>query len=134
MASSLSSKKRTKTSQQVNSQVEFVRSFFGRNVGLKKSFRICLTFTRCLHTAATQNFVLLEILCQITAAWFFVITRLLKAQLPYLIENFTSNQSSMICNCWIYWNFKVKKKWTNSGRLDMADGSWAFVSVFHMKI
>ena len=32
--------KRTKTSK-----VEFVCSFFGRNVGLKKSFRICLTFT-----------------------------------------------------------------------------------------
>ena len=28
-----------------SSKVEFVRSFFGRNVGLKKSFRICLTFT-----------------------------------------------------------------------------------------
>ena len=27
-----------------SSEVEFVRSFFGRNVGLKKSFRICLTF------------------------------------------------------------------------------------------
>ena len=28
-----------------SSKVEFVCSFFGRNVGLKKSFRICLTFT-----------------------------------------------------------------------------------------
>ena len=27
------------------SKVEFVRSFLGRNVGLKKSFRLCLTFT-----------------------------------------------------------------------------------------
>ena len=27
-----------------SSKVEFVRSFFGRNVGLKQSFRICLTF------------------------------------------------------------------------------------------
>ena len=26
------------------SKVEIVRSFFGRNVGLKKSFQICLTF------------------------------------------------------------------------------------------
>ena len=26
------------------SKFEFVRSFFGRNVGLKKSFRLCLTF------------------------------------------------------------------------------------------
>ena len=34
-------KKRTKTS----SKVEFVRSLFGRNVGLKKSFQICLTFS-----------------------------------------------------------------------------------------
>ena len=30
-----------------SSKDEFVRSFFGRNVGLKKSFRICLTFN-CL--------------------------------------------------------------------------------------
>ena len=28
-----------------SSKVEFVRSFFGRNVGLKKSFRICMTFS-----------------------------------------------------------------------------------------
>ena len=27
-----------------NSKVEFIRSFFGRNVGLEKSFRLCLTF------------------------------------------------------------------------------------------
>ena len=51
---------------------------------------------------ATQIFVILKILRQITAARFFVITRLFKAQLPYLIKNFTSNQSSMICNYWIY--------------------------------
>ena len=38
--SSLSSKNWTKAS----SKVEFVRLFFGRNVGLKKSFWICLTF------------------------------------------------------------------------------------------
>ena len=29
-----------------SSKVEFVRSFFGRNVVLKKSFRLCLTFIR----------------------------------------------------------------------------------------
>ena len=28
-----------------SSKIEFVPSFFGRNVGLKKSFRLCLTFT-----------------------------------------------------------------------------------------
>ena len=28
-----------------SSKVEFVRSFFGGNVGLKKSFRLCLTFS-----------------------------------------------------------------------------------------
>ena len=28
-----------------SSKVEFVRSFFERNVGLKKSFQICLTFS-----------------------------------------------------------------------------------------
>ena len=33
-----------------SSKVEFVRSFFGRNVGLKKSFRLCLNFNRMLHT------------------------------------------------------------------------------------
>ena len=28
-----------------SSKVEFVRSFFGRNIDLKKSFRLCLTFS-----------------------------------------------------------------------------------------
>ena len=32
-----------------SSKVEFVRSFFGRNVGLKKSFRICLTFKKVYY-------------------------------------------------------------------------------------
>ena len=31
--------------QSTSSKIEFVRSFFGRNVGLKKSFRIRLTFS-----------------------------------------------------------------------------------------
>ena len=39
LVSSLSSKKRTKTNRQV------VCSFFRRNVGLKKPFQICLTFS-----------------------------------------------------------------------------------------
>ena len=30
--------------ESTSSKVEFVRSFFGRNVGLNKSFLICLTF------------------------------------------------------------------------------------------
>ena len=33
---------KTKKNKSTSSKVEFVRSFFGRNVGLKKSFRICL--------------------------------------------------------------------------------------------
>ena len=31
-----------------SSKVEFVRSFFGKNVDLKKSFRLCLTFIRVI--------------------------------------------------------------------------------------
>ena len=33
-----------------SSKVEFICSFFGRNIGLKKSFRLCLTFTYLKHT------------------------------------------------------------------------------------
>ena len=36
---------KTNENKSTSSKVEFVRSFFRRNVGLKKSFRICLTFT-----------------------------------------------------------------------------------------
>ena len=36
---------KTNENKSTSSKVEFVRSFFGRNVGLKKSFRICLTFS-----------------------------------------------------------------------------------------
>ena len=35
---------KTNRNKSTRTKVEFVRSFFGRNVGLKKSFRICLTF------------------------------------------------------------------------------------------
>ena len=35
---------KTNENKSTSSKVEFVSSFFGRNVGLKKSFRICLTF------------------------------------------------------------------------------------------
>ena len=35
---------KTNENKSTSSKVEFVGSFFGRNVGLKKSFRICLTF------------------------------------------------------------------------------------------
>ena len=37
---------KTNKNKSTSSKVEFVPSFFGRNVGLKKSFRICLTFSR----------------------------------------------------------------------------------------
>ena len=47
--------KRTKTGRQVHSKVEFVRLFFGRNVGLKKSFRICLTFN-CIVSRIEVSF------------------------------------------------------------------------------
>ena len=36
---------KTNENKSKSSKVEFVRSFFGRNIGLKKSFRICLTFS-----------------------------------------------------------------------------------------
>ena len=37
---------KTNENKSTSSKVEFVRSFFGRNVDLKKSFQICLTFSR----------------------------------------------------------------------------------------
>ena len=37
---------KTNENKQTSSKVEFVHSFFGRNVSLKKSFRICLTFSK----------------------------------------------------------------------------------------
>ena len=36
---------KTNENKSHSSKVEFVRSFFGGNVGLRKSFRLCLTFT-----------------------------------------------------------------------------------------
>ena len=36
---------KTNENKLTSSKVEFVRLFFGRNVSLKKSFRICLTFS-----------------------------------------------------------------------------------------
>ena len=36
---------KTNENKSTSSKVEFVRSFFGRNFGLKKSIRICLTFS-----------------------------------------------------------------------------------------
>ena len=45
LVSSLSTKKRTKTSQQILKTSIFVWGFFGRNICLKKSFQICLTFS-----------------------------------------------------------------------------------------
>ena len=38
------SSKQMNETKSTRSKVEFICSFFGRNVGLKKSFRICLTF------------------------------------------------------------------------------------------
>ena len=35
---------KTNENKSHSSKIEFVRSFFGRNDGLKKSFRVCLTF------------------------------------------------------------------------------------------
>ena len=46
LVSSLSTKKRTKTSQQILKTSIFVWGFFGRNICLKKSFQICLTFSK----------------------------------------------------------------------------------------
>ena len=36
--------RKTNRDKSTSSKVELVRSFFGRNIGLKKSFRICLTY------------------------------------------------------------------------------------------
>ena len=49
MVSSISSKKTERKQVDLryhSSKVDFVRSFLGRNVGLKKSFRLCLTFRK----------------------------------------------------------------------------------------
>ena len=40
-----------------SSKVEFVRSIFGRNVGLKESFRLCLTFSGLEKLYATIVFI-----------------------------------------------------------------------------
>ena len=40
-----------------SSKVEFVRSFFGRSIGLKKSFRICLTFNKEQKFEVTFEFL-----------------------------------------------------------------------------
>ena len=37
---------KTYENKSTSSKVEFICSFFGRNMGFKKSFRICLTFRR----------------------------------------------------------------------------------------
>ena len=39
----------TNENKSTSSKVKFVRSFFGRNIGLKKSFQICLTFTKSIE-------------------------------------------------------------------------------------
>ena len=41
---------KTNENKSKNSKVEFVRSFFGRYFGLKKSFRICVTFSAATFT------------------------------------------------------------------------------------
>ena len=38
-----------KENKLTSNKVEFVHQFFGRNVGLKKSFRICLTFSYAIR-------------------------------------------------------------------------------------
>ena len=38
-----------------SSKVEFVHSFFGGNVGLKKSFRLCLTFSAYSHFGPSNS-------------------------------------------------------------------------------
>ena len=52
-----------------SSKVEFVRSFFGRNVGLKKSFRLCLTFSDLL--AKKQIFYLMVTWNLLKVYWYF---------------------------------------------------------------
>ena len=47
---------KTNENKSTGSKVEFVCSFFGRNVGLKKSFQICLTFTPKL-SGQESNFI-----------------------------------------------------------------------------
>ena len=53
---------KTNENKSTISKVEFVRSFFGRNVGLKKSFRICLTF-RILSVILWKGLILLTRFC-----------------------------------------------------------------------
>ena len=57
MASSISSKNEGKqvSLKFHSSKVEFVCLFFGRNVGLKKSFRLCLTFNKFKRHLLTRN-------------------------------------------------------------------------------
>ena len=48
---------KTNENKSTSSKNEFVRSFFGRNVGLKKSFRICLTFTYTFEKSSSTNWI-----------------------------------------------------------------------------
>ena len=50
--------KKMNENKSTSSKVEFVRSFFGRNVSLKKSFRICLTFRGTLNTRCKSKTLL----------------------------------------------------------------------------
>ena len=48
---------KTDENKSTSSNVEFVHSFFGRNVGLKESFRICLTFRRVPSPSSLLYFI-----------------------------------------------------------------------------
>ena len=51
---------KTDENKSTSSNVEFVRSFFGRNVSLKESFRICLTFRRVPSPRSLLSFCLFK--------------------------------------------------------------------------
>ena len=62
-----------------SSKVEFVCLFFGRNVGLKKSFRVCLTFRiseriSCVKSAFSQILRIFPILDKITQSFHVFLT------------------------------------------------------------
>ena len=78
----------------LSSKVEFFCSFFGRNVGLKKSFRLCLTFNMMaftgwtfwlltVHLLSSQNFFVYILLLPVKI-WVFV-TLTLKSPLVWAV-------------------------------------------------
>ena len=100
--SSLSSKKGT-------NKVDFVCSFFGRNVGLENSFRICLTFT-LLSNYLTQNITVATSVLISVSKPFIVLVGTFQT---YILHTFWKYLTKAMCSTLInkLGSFKGKGGW-----------------------